>query len=139
HWVGPDGIIQWANRTELEILGYTREEYVGHHIAEFHADPPVIEDILRRLHNAETVHDCAARLRCKDGSIRDVLINSNVLWENDKFIHTRCFTRDVTQRRRAEKALHENERRFRKMIDALPAAIYTTDAAGRLTHFNPAC
>ena len=24
------------------------------------------------------------------------------------------------------------------MIDALPAAIYTTDAEGRLTHFNPA-
>ena len=30
-------------------------------------------------------------------------------------------------------------RRFRQMIDALPAAIYTTDAEGRLTHFNPAC
>lgn len=30
------------------------------------------------------------------------------------------------------------ERRFREMIDALPAAIYTTDAEGRLTHFNPA-
>jgi PAS domain S-box-containing protein len=32
----------------------------------------------------------------------------------------------------------ENEQRFREMIDALPAAIYTTDADGRLTHFNPA-
>ena len=85
------------------------------------------------------MHDCAARLRCKDGSIRDVLINSNVLWEGDKFIHTRCFTRDVTERKRAEKALQESERRFREMIDALPAAIYTTDAEGRLTHFNPAC
>jgi len=32
-----------------------------------------------------------------------------------------------------------DERRFRDMIDALPAAIYTTDARGKLTHFNPAC
>lgn len=32
-----------------------------------------------------------------------------------------------------------SERRFRQMIDALPAAIYTTDSQGRLTHFNPAC
>ncbi|MGH9655274.1 MAG: ATP-binding protein [Bryobacteraceae bacterium] len=32
----------------------------------------------------------------------------------------------------------ESERRFRQMIDALPVAIYTTDAEGRLTHFNPA-
>ena len=35
-------------------------------------------------------------------------------------------------------ALRESERRFREMIDALPVAIYTTDAEGRLTHFNPA-
>ena len=40
-------------------------------------------------------------------------------------------------RRDAEVTLRESERRFREMIDALPAAIYTTDAEGRLTHFNP--
>jgi PAS domain S-box-containing protein len=33
----------------------------------------------------------------------------------------------------------EGESFFRRMIDALPAAIYTTDAKGRITHFNPAC
>ena len=38
----------------------------------------------------------------------------------------------------ANAALREGERRFREMIDALPAAVYTTDADGRLTHFNPA-
>ncbi len=45
---------------------------------------------------------------------------------------------DVTERKRAESALRESERRLREMIDALPAAVYTTDAEGRLTHFNPA-
>ena len=38
----------------------------------------------------------------------------------------------------AHAALRESERRFREMIDALPVAIYTTDAEGRVTHFNPA-
>ena len=28
------------------------------------------------------------------------------------------------------------ERRFRELLDALPAAIYTTDAAGRITYYN---
>jgi len=138
HWVGPDGIILWANRAELEMLGYTREEYIGHHIAEFHADPPVIEDILQRLTRRETLHECAARLRCKDGSIREVLINSNVLWDGDEFIHTRCFTRDVTERKQAERKLQDSERRLRDLVEALPAAIYTTDAAGRITMFNQA-
>jgi PAS domain S-box-containing protein len=44
----------------------------------------------------------------------------------------------LIERTRAEEAMRESERRFRAMIDALPAAIYTTDAEGRLTHFNPA-
>ena len=41
-------------------------------------------------------------------------------------------------RERAVAALREDERRFREIIDALPAAIYTTDADGLVTHFNPA-
>lgn len=44
---------------------------------------------------------------------------------------------DVTDRKRT-RALVENERRFREVIDALPIAIYTTDADGRITHANPA-
>ncbi|MBA2593298.1 MAG: PAS domain S-box protein, partial [Gammaproteobacteria bacterium] len=43
---------------------------------------------------------------------------------------------DITERRQVEETVRES--RFREMIDALPAAIYTTDAKGRLTHFNPA-
>lgn len=45
---------------------------------------------------------------------------------------------DVVERHWAAGAFRDGERYFREMIDALPAAIYTTDAEGRLTHFNPA-
>jgi PAS domain S-box-containing protein len=31
------------------------------------------------------------------------------------------------------------EKHLRALIDALPTAVYTTDAQGRITHFNPAC
>jgi PAS domain S-box-containing protein len=96
HWVGPDGVILRVNQTELNLLGYELAEYVGRHIADFHVDRPVIDDILTRLARGETLRDFPARMRHKDGSIRDVLINSNVLFEDGKFIHTRCFTRDVT-------------------------------------------
>jgi len=89
HWVGPDGTILRVNKAELELLGYAREEYVGRNIAEFHVDPPAIADILKRLKAGETLHNYEARLRCKDGSIRDVLITSNVQWRDGKFVHTR--------------------------------------------------
>ena len=45
HWVGPDGVVLWVNQAELDMLGYTREEYVGHNIAEFHVDAAVIQDM----------------------------------------------------------------------------------------------
>jgi PAS domain S-box-containing protein len=107
HWVGPDGTILRANQTELNLLGYSRDEYVGRHIAEFHADKPVIDDILQRLSRGECLEAYEARLRCKDGSIKYVLVSSNVLWEDGKFIHTRSFTRDITDRKLAEMALRE--------------------------------
>src|ERR1017187_3302968 len=42
----------------------------------------------------------------------------------------------ISEPLRARATLRERERRFRELLDALPAAIYTTDAAGRLTYYN---
>ena len=105
HWVGPDGIVLRVNQAELDMLGYTREEYEGHHLAEFHIDQSVINDILTRLQGGEVLHDYEARLRCKDGGIKFVRINSSGYFEDGKFIHTRCFTRDITERKRTESRL----------------------------------
>jgi PAS domain S-box-containing protein len=119
HWVGQDGIIERANRAELQMLGYERGEYVGRHIAEFHVDGAVIDDILARLAHGERLHEYPAQMRCKDGSIRDVLINSSAFFEEGEFIHTRCFTQDVTARRRAEEAVRESDRRKDEFIAML--------------------
>lgn len=59
--------------------------------------------------------------------------------ENGEVIGWIASIADITEYKRAEEAVRENERRFREMIDALPAAVYTTDAQGKLTHFNQAC
>lgn len=98
HQVGADGTILWANQAELDLLGYTPEEYVGRNITEFHADAPTIDDILCRLTSGETILDYPARLKCKDGRVKHVLIHSNGRFENGELIYTRCFTRDVTDK-----------------------------------------
>jgi PAS domain S-box-containing protein len=122
HWVGPDGIILWANQAELDLLGYRRDEYLGRHIAEFHADPAVIEAILERLDRNEEVSNCEARLRCKDGSIRHALISSNVYSENGQFIHTRCFTSDITERKQAEIVIGGQKRALELIVEGAPLA-----------------
>ncbi len=136
HWAGPDGIILRANQAELDLLGYDREEYVGHRIADFYADQEVIGDILKRLADGEKLHDYPAQLRCKDGSIKGVLISSSVYWEQGKFIHTRCFTLDVTDRYRAEESLQRSRQQLRLVIDALPAVVTYIDRETRFRFFN---
>ncbi len=109
HRVGGDGVILWANKAELQLLGYEYDEYVGRHIAEFHVDRPVLEEILAKLARGETLYDQPARLRCKDGSIRHVLIHSNAHFERGKLVYTRCFTRDATERRAKETAIRQRD------------------------------
>lgn len=136
HRVGPDGTILWANRAELEMLGYERGEYIGRSISEFHADKDVCRDIMARLAAGESLHNRAARLRCKDGTIRHVLMNSTTFRENGEFVYTRCFTRDVTEEVEARAAAVEAQERLRMILDLLPAAVYACDRDGRITYFN---
>ena len=107
HRVGPDGTILWANRAEMQMVGYDRDEYVGRNIAEFHVDRYALQEILDRLAAGESLRDVPAKLRCKDGSIRHVLVTSNALVREGKLVSTRCFTRDVSDRWLAQEALRE--------------------------------
>ena len=132
HWVGEDGTILRANDAELKMLGYSKEEYTGRNIGEFHCDRRVIEDILTRLARGEILEEYPARVRCKDGSIRDVLISSSVYRKNGKFIHTRCLTRDITGLKRAEEA----RAMLAAIVESSEDAIVSKSLDGRVMSWN---
>jgi PAS domain S-box-containing protein len=134
HSVARDGTILRANRAELDMLGYRREEYVGRNIVDFHVDRDVIDDILTRLTRGETLREYPAHLRCKDGSVRDVLINSNVLFEDGNFIHTRCFTHDITDLKRAQQA----QAALAAIVESSDDAIVSKSLDGIIQSWNPA-
>jgi PAS domain S-box-containing protein len=127
HWVDADGIIIWANSAELEMLGYSHDEFVGRPIADFHVDQADLADILNRLIEGEVVTDREVRLRHKDGHICYGLVNTSGYWEDGKFIHTRCFTRDITDQKIAGTKLRESEERFRLALSSGAVTVYEQD------------
>jgi len=138
HIVDASGIILRANQAELDLLGYRRDQYVGHHIAEFHADEEVIGEILARLSCGQPLDSHPARLRARDGSIRHVLVTSNARFRGGKFTHTRCFTVDVTEQHLAAEARREAETRLAATYSGAPVGITETDREGRLVRVNEA-
>jgi len=102
HRIGHDGVILWANRAELQFLGYEASQYIGHQLSEFHVDAAVAHEFLTRLGRGETLHDFEATLRGGDGLPRHVVISSNVHWRDGTFAYARSFTRDVSDLKRNE-------------------------------------
>ena len=94
HAVSAEGIILYANTCELDVLGYTKDQYVGHHVSEFQMDESCLSDMMRRLGNFENLKNYPARVQGK-GGIKYIIYNSSVYEENGEFKHTRCYGNEV--------------------------------------------
>src|SRR5688572_9144002 len=138
HLVAADGTILRANRAELDLLGYSADEYIGRPIADVHADAHVIRDILQRLSRGETLDRYPPRLKAKDGSIKQVLITCNVHFRHGAFHNTRCFTVDVTAQHRAAEALRDSQQRLAVTYGNAAVGIGEVDPAGRFVRINAA-
>lgn len=113
-WVGPDGRILRVNQAELDLLGRTGDEVFGKHVSELCADSAAPLEVLERLADQQTVHGHRARLRHHDGTIREVVIDANGMWDQGRLVYSRWFTRDITRRVELEReilAISEGERR----------------------------
>lgn len=121
----------------MDLLGLSEDEYVGHHVTEFHADEKVALDLLERLSQGQTLQDYPARLRRKDGSIRHVLISSTVNRKDGVLDQTRCFTQDVTAQVQAEHARRATEERYRSLVEIAPEGI-VLHQDGKIVYANPA-
>ena len=58
HWLSGTGHVLWANETELNVLGYTAEEYIGQPIMKFCPDEtPLVLEIFKSLGSGNAIKD----------------------------------------------------------------------------------
>jgi PAS domain S-box-containing protein len=129
--IGAGQKILWANKALLNLLGYSRDEYVSHHLSDFFVDGNVCADYWRKLMQGEDIYDYPAELRCQGRSVKQVQIYSNGLWENGRFVHARCFVRAVSQQKQAEQRLLASEANLRLTNDKLESLVEQRTAALR--------
>jgi PAS domain S-box-containing protein len=132
-------VVSWNPGAE-RIKGYTSDEIVGEHFSRFY--PP--EDVAagapeKALKIAtDTGRFTTEAWRCrKDGTRFWAMVVIDAIYRGDRLIGFAKVTRDMTERREAQQAALEAERRFRLLVEGVTDyAIYMLDTDGRVTNWN---
>ncbi len=120
-----------VNDVWLETLGYEKHEVISRGFTDFlHPEDQqcFTEEYAKFLETGE-IHDLAFRMQRKRGEYIDVSFDGRVgKTEAGTFDQAYCLWRDVSQMRRAQRALKESEEKLRALTNYLQTAIETDRA-----------
>ncbi len=136
-WVfDTDGKLLDVNDAYCRMSGYSREELLRLHIADIEARETPEETVQHIRKVKGTGFDrFESQHRTKDGRILDVEISVSFWRPTDRFL---LFTRDITERKRAEEALRAAHQYNRSLIEASLDPLVTINADGEVTDVNKA-
>jgi PAS domain S-box-containing protein len=136
HSLDRGGMIVQINDTELQWLGYARDEVVGKvNFADLLApgSRQVFRDNYPGFKQRGYVHDLEYELVRKDGTSLFVSLSATAVYDADGvYLMSRSSLFDITLRKQAETMLAESEGRFRIMADSAPIMIWIADAASQI-------
>ncbi|HJU27067.1 MAG TPA: PAS domain S-box protein, partial [Rhodanobacteraceae bacterium] len=128
------GVIQSWNRGAEEMFGFSAEEAVGQPITILIPPDRLDEEtrILERLGRGETVDTFETVRRRKDGEPMDVALTiAPILDAQGRVVGASKIARDITARKRVERAEQEIRRRFGALLDASSDTLYEASADWR--------
>jgi PAS domain S-box-containing protein len=132
-----DGNVLFTNESAERLFGYTEEEILGRPLNIF-VDPGFLKRASDSLNNEKEVRPMDIKGRTKAGDIKDINVHIDVI-ENavgDK-IGTYVLSRDITERKKVERALTDAEDLLEDILETLPIPIVLLDDDIRMVYANP--
>jgi PAS domain S-box-containing protein len=135
-----DGTIRTWNAGAQRIFGYAPQEIVGKPI--WTLIPPdrrgEEEDILSRLRRGDRISHYETIRVSKTGNPLDVSLTISPLKNSSgRIVGVSKIARDISERRRAERALAEQREWFRVTLASIGDAVITSDRSGKVSFLNP--
>lgn len=132
-----DGFMLEANQALLDMLGYERDELVGHTTGEvgLWVDPEQRRQLFACIERSGAACDVEASFRRKDGERIDALVSMETVSLGGK----RCglgMSIDISERKRMEETLRQNEILLQSTIQSTADGLLVVDGNGRVALAN---
>ncbi len=131
-----NGRVLEANHVACEIFGYTHSKMVGKHIKDLRTNIHLTEfgQQIEKLKETEYFTFEMDSLR-RDGTVIPQEVNNRLI-EYDGETAVLSIGRDISGRRRTEKALRDSERKYRMLFEEFPGGIAQFDKYGTIIVCN---
>jgi PAS domain S-box-containing protein len=141
YMLDPDGLVTSWNLGAQRFKGYLPQEIIGEHFSRFYTEEDRAAGVPARALRtavAEGRFECEGWRVRKDGARFWAHVEIDPIWTpSGELAGFAKITRDLTERKAAEKALHQSEQQFRILVEGVTDyAIYMLDPNGRVTSWN---
>jgi diguanylate cyclase (GGDEF)-like protein/PAS domain S-box-containing protein len=134
--------LTFFNATAVTNLGYSNDEMMGMNFRKYvdkENEQKVFEAFHRVFVTGEPSKGVDWELISKNGEKKPIESSISLMKDVDgNPVGFRGIIRDITERKRAEEALRESERKFRSLTETAQDIILTIDMKGIITYANPA-